>query len=949
MARILVVDDVPDNVRLLCYELADQEHEVLTALSGREALGVASAECPDLILLDVMMPDMDGIEVCRRLKEDARTRTIPVILVTAKGLDENVVSGLDAGADDYISKPYNSQVLAARVRSALRVKESYEAVTRTNELLREEIAVRRRAEEQMRKSEAKFRALYDYSGDAMILLDEDGFFSCNDSALRMFRYESRDELCSKHPAQLSPPTQPDGSDSLHLANERIAAATQDGSSRFEWLHRRSDGTDFPAEVLLGPMDLDGKRVLQAVVRDITERKRAETELRESEDRLGRIASAAQDAIIMIDNHGDVTFWNDAAEKIFGYSRQEVLGKNAHELLMPPSHLEKHRQCFPKFQQTGEGAAVGKTVQLEALRKNGEQFPIEMSLSSLEIAGQWHAIGIARDVSERKQIEDSLRNAHAELEQIFNAAPPMAVLALDRTILRVNDKCAEFFGVEKDEIVGKKYHDTLAGSSCGTPDCCLEPVEPEMSFEEEQIKYLPDGRKVPCIVKSYPYRDGLGEIIGRVHTMTDVSQLKEAEHALRESERRYRTLYESSRDAIMTLTAEEGFLSGNPATVELFGCKDEKDFTSYTPADLSPEVQPDGMPSSVKAQQMMALALDNGSHFFEWKHKRVGGTEFDATVLLTRMELDGRQMLQATVRDITELKQKQAQVQRLNRELVETSRRAGMAEVATGVLHNVGNVLNSVNVSANVVVEKLRGRRITGVSKVAALLDEHADHLTDFLVADVRGKQLPAYLKNLAEHLSSERDVQLQELADLLRNIEHIKEIVSMQQEHSRVSGVTELVNLDEIIDGAFKLHDASFVRHNVEIVREYEDVPPLTIDKHHLLQILVNLISNAKHALKESMSEHKRLTLRIGPVGEQRVRVEVCDNGLGIQQENMAKIFEHGFTTKKEGYGFGLHSSALAATQIGGSLTAYSDGPGRGALFCLELPLNVEEEALCTA
>lgn len=157
MARILVVDDVADNVKLLALELEDRGHEVLTSLSGPEALGIASAQQPDVILLDVMMPDMDGIEVCRGLKEDSHTRTIPVILVTAKGLDENVIAGLDAGANDYVPKPFNSEVLTARIRSALRVKQSYDTISRTNQLLREEITVRKRAEETVRKQEEELR------------------------------------------------------------------------------------------------------------------------------------------------------------------------------------------------------------------------------------------------------------------------------------------------------------------------------------------------------------------------------------------------------------------------------------------------------------------------------------------------------------------------------------------------------------------------------------------------------------------------------------------------------------------------------------------------------------------------------------------------------------------------------------------------------------------------
>ncbi|HIQ19649.1 MAG TPA: response regulator, partial [Planctomycetes bacterium] len=157
MARILVVDDKPDNQALVSLVLEEQGHEVLTAANGREGLQVAIAELPDVILLDVMMPDMSGIEVCRKLKEDERTRAVPVILVTAMGLDENVVAGLDAGADDYVSKPFNAEVLAARVRAALRTKESYDAVAELNRQLRQEIEYRRQVEETLEKKEAQLR------------------------------------------------------------------------------------------------------------------------------------------------------------------------------------------------------------------------------------------------------------------------------------------------------------------------------------------------------------------------------------------------------------------------------------------------------------------------------------------------------------------------------------------------------------------------------------------------------------------------------------------------------------------------------------------------------------------------------------------------------------------------------------------------------------------------
>lgn len=463
--------------------------------------------------------------------------------------------------------------------------------------------------------------------------------------------------------------------------------------------------------------------------------------------------------------------------------------------------------------------------------------------------------------------------------------------------------------------------------------------------EIEVAYLaekPEADEGPFLKEERDLIEAVSERLGRI-----IERFR-AEAALRESEERFRTLFERSSEAMMTMTPEDGFLSCNQAAVELARCKDKEEFLSLAPVDLAPERQPNGERSAEMAQRLMAEALHQGSITVEWTVKRMDGSEFDSLVTMTRMVIDGITVLQATVRDVTEKKRHEEERAQLTSELIEASRRAGMAEVATGVLHNVGNVLNSVNVSANVVLDKLgndRGRRLC---QLADLLDEHGDRLAEFLSSDERGRQLPRYLRTLGAHLNEETDGVCRELDGLLERIEHIRDIVSMQQTYGRISGIQQSVRLDELLDAALKLNDASFVRHSVEIVREYEDVPELSLDKHALLQVLVNLVSNAKHAVKQSNRDDKRITLRTRCDGD-HVFVEVADNGVGIRPEDMERIFEHGFTTKPGGHGFGLHSSALAAKEIGGALAAYSDGPDCGACFCLEIPVTVEEEALCTA
>jgi PAS domain S-box-containing protein len=297
-----------------------------------------------------------------------------------------------------------------------------------------------------------------------------------------------------------------------------------------------------------------------------------------------------------------------------------------------------------------------------------------------------------------------------------------------------------------------------------------------------------------------------------------------------------------------------------------------------------------------------------------------------------------------LRDITASKASAEELERVHKQLVTASRQAGMAEVATNVLHNVGNILNSVNISASLVIERVKQSKGPGVSRLAALLQEKGAEVAEFIAHDERGKRIPEYLTSLGEQLLGDQKMALEELASLRDNLEHIKDTVAMQQSYAKLCGVTETIAVAELVEDSLRLNAGAFVRHGVALRREFGEVPPITVDKHKVLQILVNLVRNAKYACDESGRSDKLLTLRIekAPAG---VRICVIDNGVGIPAENMSRLFTHGFTTRVDGHGFGLHSGALAAQELGGSLRVMSDGPGCGATFILELPAGPTEAA----
>ncbi|MBL8860788.1 MAG: HAMP domain-containing protein [Planctomycetes bacterium] len=279
------------------------------------------------------------------------------------------------------------------------------------------------------------------------------------------------------------------------------------------------------------------------------------------------------------------------------------------------------------------------------------------------------------------------------------------------------------------------------------------------------------------------------------------------------------------------------------------------------------------------------------------------------------------------------------------DLVKAARAAGMSEIATGVLHNVGNVLNSVNVSANLVAERVRGSASNDLAKVVKVLEPHADDLPGFLARDPKGRALLPLLKSIAGELEAERARVQKEIKSMCDGIEHVKELVQAQQGYAGRSGVTEVVSIAEQVDAALSFTGQALQGGgHIEVVREYDPLPACRIDRHRLMEILVNLIQNARQATQEA-GRDPRIVLRVRALGHARVRIEVQDNGVGIPPENLARIFTHGFTTKKTGHGFGLHSSANAAREMGASLSATSDGPGHGATFALDLTIATPAKA----
>lgn len=296
-------------------------------------------------------------------------------------------------------------------------------------------------------------------------------------------------------------------------------------------------------------------------------------------------------------------------------------------------------------------------------------------------------------------------------------------------------------------------------------------------------------------------------------------------------------------------------------------------------------------------------------------------------------------LRGIFQNISQQKRDAEQLDKLNRQLIDTSRSAGMADVATGVLHNVGNVLNSVSVSATVVADRLRKSKVTKLCRATAMLRGQTDSLAEYLTTDPKGKLIPQYLSTVSDEIAEEQAELITRMSTVGEHIEHIKEIVAMQQNYAKVSGVYETLPAMELVEDALRINATAFDRHGIELVREYaQSIPTVCVDRHKVLQILINLLRNAKHSMDERDGDDKRMVVHVSATAQAMVKIVITDNGVGIPPENLMKIFNHGFTTKKSGHGFGLHSGSNAAKEMGGSLSANSAGTGHGAEFTLELP-----------
>ncbi len=427
------------------------------------------------------------------------------------------------------------------------------------------------------------------------------------------------------------------------------------------------------------------------------------------------------------------------------------------------------------------------------------------------------------------------------------------------------------------------------------------------------------------------------------TLRLAAQSAATQQALTDGEQRLRLVIETAYDAYVAMNSDGTIVGWNEQAEKTFGWSRAEVLGQSFAERILParfrEAHEGGLRQFLRTGEGPLIG-----HRMELTGIHRDGREIPIEITISAVRWGGTYLFNVFLRDITERLEAARQHDEMNRRLVDASRQAGKAEVAVGVLHNVGNVLNSVNVAAGIISDTVRTSQVTALGEVVSLIRAQNGGLANFLTADPRGRLVPELLGRLADGLRAEHATLTSETGSLVSHVGHIRETVALQQSHATVSGISEKLAAATLVEDALKLEGSAMVRHGIEVVRELDEVPPVIVDRHKALQILVNLLRNAKQAMGDNSVRGRRLVLGIARKGN-AVRITVRDNGAGIAPENLNRIFGHGFTTKGDGHGFGLHISALAAREMGGALTVQSDGPGTGAAFILELPLAVADSA----
>lgn len=554
--NILVVDDTIANLRYLTEVLSKHGYTVRPVPDGKMALASAQSLAPDLILLDIMMPGLSGYEVCQALKADERTRDIPVIFISALNEALDKVKAFSYGGIDYITKPFQAEEVLARVKTHLHLRNLQKQLQEKNVELEQEIQERKQIEESLRESKERYRGLVELSPDAIVVHQNGTMMYANPAAVQLFGAHDETDMLGVSIRTFVPP------DFSAVVEERIRKMEEEREpvSLVEEKIVRVDGTKLDVEVAGVPITYEGQTASQLVIRDISERKRSEETLR----KLSRAVEYSASTIVITDQDGTIEFVNPAFTRVTEYTPQEVIGKTI-RILQSGAHPPEF------YQDLWDTIRRGKVWHGEFInrKKNGDLYWEATSISPVkdQHGKTTHYLAVKEDITERKQSEKLLYRLQKAVEMT-----EVGITITDEfgRIVYSNPADARMHGYHADELIGQ-YASIFAASipmlSGNTPP---DESDGTLPWSRERLNVRKDGSTFPVKLISNPIRDKDGKFLGKVIICEDITERKQSERLLQESEKRYRSIFENATIGIFQATLTGKFMTANPALAQMLG-------------------------------------------------------------------------------------------------------------------------------------------------------------------------------------------------------------------------------------------------------------------------------------------------------------------------------------------------------------------------------------------
>lgn len=739
--------------------------------------------------------------------------------------------------------------------------------------------------------------------------------------------------------------------------------TKGGFTTEEVWHTTKKGKVFPV-LMTVTIIKDNKAkplYMAATAIDITQQKKAEEKLKASESKMKAILNHSPAVIYIKDVKGKYILINKVFENLFHISNENIQGKKDKDIF-PEKVADKLRKVDRKVLKEK------KAIEVEEIIPQDDKMHSYISLKFplYDGVGEIYGIcGISTDITERTKVVETIR-VNEEFKKIVIDSIDEAMHFIDKDfIVRLfNNKfkqwCKKF--KFKTDVIGKPLREVfpfLTEQIFGQYKYVMKTGKPVVTHEKNTINgrlVITETRKIP--VKSHE------KVTGVLTIVTDITERTKIANALKDSENSYRSLFESSMDAIMVLDAKNGFKKANEQTVKMFKCKDEKEFTRHSPAGLSPIRQLDGRKSSEKAQEMIQTAMRKGSHFFEWTHKRVTGEDFPANVLLSKIEVKGKEILQATVRDVTKRKEfeqkileSQKEVQNKNKDLVrnqeklkktiralekahitlkgtqaqlvQSEKLALLGQLAAGIAHEINNPMGFISSNMETLDEYVKG-----YVRILEISEKMKKHIKEHNVnkAIKESKKIEKIEKSInIEFMRKDVTALLEETR---RGVHRIKNIVKDLSVFARKDkGDKAFHEVENIVESIINII-ANELKYKGEVKRIYNKMPLLWCNAQKIGQVIMNLLANATQAItgkgEISIKTYKENNMAC---------IEIGDTGEGIEKRHKAKLFDPFFTTKEvgKGTGLGLSISYDIVKQHKGEMKITSER-NRGTTVLVKIP-----------